>query len=71
VNDPAAQRLTREQLLALKFAAHRQLARWARSRPLTPRQQQRRSALVHAVRALEHPTLAGGCTLRPANEGER
>jgi hypothetical protein len=56
-------RLTREQVLALKFAAHRQLARWAKTRPLPPRQQARRSALVHAVRTLEDPAYANGCEL--------
>jgi hypothetical protein len=30
------QRLTREQILALKYAAHRQLARWTKTRPLPP-----------------------------------
>jgi len=58
------QRLSREEILALKFAAHRQLARWAKSRPLAPRQQARRSALVHAVRALEDPAFIDGCELR-------
>lgn len=60
---PPAQRLTREQVLALKFAAHRQLARWAKTRPLAARQQARRSALVHAVRTLEDPAYANGCEL--------
>lgn len=59
------QRLTREQILALKFASHRQLARWAKTRPLPPHQQARRTALAHAVRILEDPTFAGGCELRP------
>jgi hypothetical protein len=57
-------RLSREEVLALKFAAHRQLARWAKSRPLPSRQQARRTALVTAVRILEDPAFAGGCELR-------
>jgi hypothetical protein len=62
VNDPP--RLSREQVQALKFAAHRQLARWAKSRPLASRHRARRAALVHAVRILEDPALADGCELR-------
>jgi hypothetical protein len=57
-------RLSREEVLALKFAAHRQLARWAKSRPLPSRQLARRTALVTAVRTLEDPAFAGGCELR-------
>jgi hypothetical protein len=60
----ASRRLSREEVLALKFAAHRQLTRWARSRPLPPRQQARRDALVHAIRTLEDPAFAAGCELR-------
>ena len=63
------QRLSREHVLALKFAAHRQFARWVKSRPLAPRQQARRDALVHAVRILEDPAFADGCELR-AVDGE-
>jgi hypothetical protein len=50
---------------ALKFAAHRQLARWAKSRPLRPRQREQRAALVRAVRTLEDTALARGCELHP------
>jgi hypothetical protein len=46
VNDAPTQRLARYEVLALKFAAHRQLARWAKSRQLRPRQQAQRGALV-------------------------
>ena len=61
-----AQRLSRDELQALKFAAHRQLARWAKHTKLGPRQRQQRAALVRAVRALESEAFAGGCELRPA-----
>jgi hypothetical protein len=61
-------RLTREQLRALKFAAHRQLARWAKSRQLRPRQQAQRTALVSAVRVLEDPAFADGCELAPSRD---
>jgi hypothetical protein len=57
-------RLTREELQALKFAAHRQLARWAKSRPLPSRQQAGRDALVRAARTLEDPAFAEGCEVR-------
>ena len=55
-------RLTAEQVLALKFAAHRQLARWA-GKPLQPRKQAQRAALIRAVRVLEDQALADGCRL--------
>ncbi|MEA2148222.1 MAG: hypothetical protein QOD69_52 [Solirubrobacteraceae bacterium] len=62
--------LTREEILALKYAAHRQLARWVTARPLHPRQRERRTALVTAVRTLEDPAFAHGCELRlPTGEG--
>jgi hypothetical protein len=70
VNDESARRLSRDDVLALKFAAHRQLARWANSSaPLRPRQRDRRAALVRAVRVLEDDAFAHGCELR-ARRGE-
>jgi hypothetical protein len=57
--------LSREEVLALKFAAHRQLTRWARSRPLPPRQETRRDALINAVRTLEDPAFTDGCEVHP------
>jgi hypothetical protein len=64
-DDATAHRLSREELQALKFAAHRQLARWGKHRDaLRPRQQEQRAALVRAVRVLEHPALGDGCELR-------
>jgi hypothetical protein len=68
VTEPAVRCLSREQLLALKFAVHRQLARWAKARQLRPRQQAQRAALVSAVRVLEDKALAGGCELTPPRE---
>ncbi len=56
-------RLTADQIQALKFAAHRQLARWANKRELQPRQQARRAELIRAVRILEDKALADGCEL--------
>ena len=60
-DDP--RRLTGDEIQALKFAAHRQLARWANRRELQPRQRARRTALVRAVRVLEDKRLSEGCEL--------
>lgn len=68
MSDERRCRLTREELLALKFAAHRQLARWAKSGPLQPRQRARRDALVRAVRTLEGRALIESCELRATAE---
>jgi hypothetical protein len=68
VNEPA-HRLSQDEVQALKFAAHRQLARWAKSRPLRPRQLEQRAALVRAVRVLDDKALAGGCELRASGDG--
>ena len=59
-------RLSREEVQALKFAAHRQLARWAKNSQLRPRQREQRAALVRAVRILDDQTFADGCELRSA-----
>jgi hypothetical protein len=58
-------RLSSDQISALKFAAHRQLSRWANHPQLRPRQQARRDALLSAVRVLADDTLRNGCHLRP------
>jgi hypothetical protein len=63
-----AHRLSRDEVAALKFAAHRQLARWAKNRPLRPRQQAQRNALVSAVRVLEHPAFGDGAELRVSDK---
>jgi hypothetical protein len=65
---PTADRLSGEEVQALKFAAHRQLARWAKRSGLNSRQRARRSALARAVRILEDKAFASGCELRPATE---
>ena len=69
MNEPR-HRLSREEVQALKFAAHRQLARWAKTRPLRPRQQAQRTHLVRAVRTLEAQAFSDGCELR-AETGNR
>jgi len=67
-NVPAG-RLCGEEILALKFAAHRQLARWAKKPRLSPRQHAQRNALKRAVAVLQDPAFADGCELRPLNGG--
>ncbi len=61
--------LTGEQILALKFAAHRQLARWADNPELQPRQLARRAALIRAVHVLEDRAFTDGCELRATSDG--
>lgn len=45
--------LSGEEILALKFAAHRQLARWAKRPTLGSRQHAQRNALKRAVHVLQ------------------
>jgi len=64
-------RLSGEQVSALKFAAHRQLARWSSKPQLSPHQRGQRTALRGAVRVLQDETFAHGCELRvPGAEGD-
>jgi hypothetical protein len=67
-NAPAA-RLSGDEVRALKFAAHRQLARWAKKPSLGPRQHSQRNALKRAVRVLQDQAFAHGCELRVASDG--
>ena len=67
----AARRLSGEEIMALKFAAHRQLARWAKKPQLSPEQHARRNALKRAVAALHHQTFADGCDLHAPNTGQQ
>jgi hypothetical protein len=65
-DDAPTHRLARDEVAALKFAAHRQLARWAKRGHLRPRQREQRAALV---RALEDQAFADGCELRASGSG--
>jgi len=66
--EPTA-RLSGEQVTALKFAVHRQLARWANKPRLSEYQ---RLALKGAVRVLQDPVFSHGCELRvPDTEEDR
>ena len=63
--------LSGEHVLALKFAAHRQLARWSSKPKLSEHQHGQRSALKGAVRVLQDPVFSHGCELRvPGAEGD-
>ena len=63
---PLAQ-LSGEEILALKPAAHRQLARWPKKPTLGARQQAQRNALKRAVRILQDQAFAHDCDLRAPN----
>jgi hypothetical protein len=64
MSNPPVQRLSADEIVALKFAAHRQLARWANRHQLKPQEHARRIALIRAVRTLQHNAYAEGCELR-------
>ncbi len=68
MNDEPARRLSADEIVALKFAAHRQLARWAHKEKLSQHQHARRIALVRAVRILEDKAFVSGCNLHVASE---
>jgi hypothetical protein len=69
--EPAA-RLSGDEIVALKFAAHRQLSRWASRPSLTTNQRAQRAALKRAVHVLQDKAFAHGCELRARSaEGER
>jgi hypothetical protein len=63
MNGEPTPRLSGEEVAALKFASHRQLARWAHKHDLQPRQRARRAALVRAVRTLDNKAFTDGCEL--------
>jgi hypothetical protein len=68
VNGGPTHCLSRDEVQALKFAAHRQLARWAKHSQLRPRQREQRAALVRAVRTLEDQAFAAGCQLQASGD---
>ena len=70
MTDPPTQRLSGDEVMALKFAAHRQLARWVHKGDLSRHQHARRAALVRAVRTLQDKAFADGCELHPAPSEE-
>jgi hypothetical protein len=64
VSDEPTPRLSGEQVLALKFAAHRQLVRWSNKPELSAHQHDQRIALKDAVHILQDQAFADGCELR-------
>jgi hypothetical protein len=70
MTDQPAQRLSGEEIVALKFAAHRQLARWSNKPQLSSHQHTQRSALKRAVHILQDNAFAGGCELLAPSEEE-
>jgi hypothetical protein len=70
-DEPLFSRLSGDQVTALKFAAHRQPARWSSKPRLSPHQHGQCSALKGAVRVLQDQAFAHGCELRvPGTEGD-
>jgi hypothetical protein len=72
MSDEVPARLSRDEIAALKFAANRQLARWANKSRLSEDQHSQRAALRRAVRVLQDDKLAHGCDLQaPDARGAR
>jgi len=67
MSDEPAARLSGDEVVALKFAAHRQLSRWARP-GLSSHQHAQRAALRRAVGVLQDKTFVHGCELRVPSE---
>jgi hypothetical protein len=70
VTHQRARRLSGEEIAALRFAAHRQLARWSTKPRLSPDQHARRSALKRAARVLQHNAFTNGCELSAPDAGQ-
>lgn len=68
---PTVAHLSGEDVQAVRFAVHRQLARWAKNPRLSPAQGARRDALKRAVRVLHDPAFAHGCDLHAPSSGEQ
>ena len=66
-----AAQLGAEEVKALKFAAHRQLARSAKKPRLSPDQQAQRNALKRAAAVLREPAFARGCDVRARGPEEK
>jgi hypothetical protein len=67
MSDEVAARLSIDEVMALKFAAHRQLSRWAKRPRLSPHQHSQRAALRRAVGVLQDDKFAHGCDLQTPN----
>ena len=58
------QHLSADDIRVLKFAACRQLSRWANRPDLDLHQQAQRATLQHVVRVLQQQAFVSGCELR-------
>ena len=67
---PAARCLSGEEIRALRFAAHQQLARWAKKPGLSSDQYARRNALKRAVGVLHEQAFTHGCELNAPDLGK-
>ncbi len=70
MSDRPARRLSADQIVALRFAAHRQLARWSNKPQLSPHQHAQRTELRRAAHILRDDAFAHGCELHAPNEEE-
>jgi len=68
MTDRPTDRLSDDEVMALKFAARRQLARWAQKERLSPHQRAQRAALARAVRVLADQAFIHGCELHVPSE---
>ena len=71
IDQPTTNHLSGEEVVALKTAARRQLARWTNKRDLSPHQHAQRAALARAVHKLEHKAFATGCELHVGSSEEK
>ena len=71
MSDEQRRCLSGEEVMALKFAANRQLARWAGKPRLSEHQHAQRAALRRAVRVLQEDAFTHGCELRPRRAGDK
>jgi len=71
MSDTPTARLSGDEVIALRFAAHRQLSRWAKP-GLNAHQHAQRAALRRAVRVLRDKALEDGCELQArTDKGDR
>ena len=69
MTDRPARRLSGEEISALRFAAHRQLARWSNKPRSSPHQHSQHNALKRAARALQDNAFTNGCQLKAPDTG--
>lgn len=69
MSEAPSRHLTGEEVVALRFAANRQLSRWADTPRLSDHQHSQRAALRRAVRILQDGALTHGCELRSPSAG--